>query len=419
MGAPLTCVLRLVILACVLGGVALPAAAQTRSAVIIFGAPGGDTYATAYAQWEDALVASLRDDLGFPPDRITVLSGRATDPSRRSTEANVRRVFGALHSGRRDDVVVVMLIGHGSLDAGVAKFNLVGPDLDAEQWARVLEGLPGRLVFVNASGASFPFLEQVSAPNRIVITATDSTAQRFDTVFPDLFVKAIADPATDQDRNGRLSLWEVFTQTSAAVRQYYEQRGQLALFVREYGVVPADLAWSSVFTSMFLHGGWMHFLGNMLFLWIFGDNIEDRLGHGRFLVFYLLCGAVAAVAHVMSEPGSPIPTIGASGAVAGVMGAYFVLYPQSRILTLLPLFIFWQIIEVPAVVFLGLWFLLQLFSGVGTVLMATQGAPAGGIAFWAHVAGFGAGVVLVFAFRRPERARVEWWNRSRPGSYRA
>jgi len=194
---------------------------------------------------------------------------------------------------------------------------------------------------------------------------------------------------------------------------------QLALFVREYGVVPAELAWSSVFTSMFLHGGWMHFLGNMLFLWIFGDNIEDRLGHLRFLVFYLLCGAVAAVAHVMSEPGSPIPTIGASGAVAGVMGAYFVLYPQSRILTLLPLFIFWQIIEVPAVVFLGLWFLLQLFSGVGTVLMATQGAPAGGIAFWAHVAGFGAGVVLVFAFRRPERARVEWWNRSRPGSYRA
>ena len=111
----------------------------------------------------------------------------------------MRRVFGALHSGRRDDVVVVMLIGHGSLDAGVAKFNLVGPDLDAAQWARVLEGLPGRLVFVNATGASFPFLEQVSAPNRIVITATDSTAQRFDTVFPDLFVKAIADPATDQD----------------------------------------------------------------------------------------------------------------------------------------------------------------------------------------------------------------------------
>ena len=187
---------------------------------------------------------------------------------------------------------------------------------------------------------------------------------------------------------------------------------QLALFVREYGVVPAAFAWGSVFTSMFLHGGWMHILGNMLFLWIFGDNVEDRMGHGRFVVFYLICGTVAAVAHVMSEPGSPIPTIGASGAVAGVMGAYLVLYPRSRILTLLPLFIFWRIIEVPAVVFLGLWFALQLFSGVGTMLMAAQGAPAGGIAFWAHVAGFLAGVVLVYAFRRPERVRVEWWDGS-------
>jgi membrane associated rhomboid family serine protease len=194
---------------------------------------------------------------------------------------------------------------------------------------------------------------------------------------------------------------------------------ELALFVRVYGVVPASFTWSSVFTSMFLHGGWMHILGNMLFLWIFGDNVEDRLGHGRFVAFYLLCGTVAALAHVMSEPGSLIPTIGASGAVAGVMGAYFVLYPHSRILTLLPLFIFWQVIEVPAVLFLGLWFALQLFSGFGTMLMATQGAPAGGIAFWAHVAGFVAGVVLVFAFRRPERARVEWWGDSGPRSYRA
>jgi len=194
---------------------------------------------------------------------------------------------------------------------------------------------------------------------------------------------------------------------------------ELAIFVREYGVVPLNFSLGAVFTSMFLHGGWMHFLGNMLFLWIFGDNVEDRMGHGRFIVFYLLCGTVAAIAHVMSEPGSPLPTIGASGAVAGVMGAYFVLYPRSRILALLPLFIFWQIIEVPAVLFLGLWFVLQLFSGVGTMLMATKGAPAGGIAFWAHVAGFLAGVILVYAFRRPERARVEWWDDSGPRSYRA
>jgi rhomboid family protein len=193
---------------------------------------------------------------------------------------------------------------------------------------------------------------------------------------------------------------------------------QLALFVRQYGVVPIEFSHASVFTSMFLHGGWMHLLGNMLFLWIFGDNVEDRMGHGRFLVFYLLCGSIAAFAHVLSEPSSPIPTIGASGAVAGVMGAYFVLYPHSRILTLLPLIVFWQIIEVPALVFLGVWFVLQLVSGVGTMLMATQGAPAGGIAFWAHIAGFAAGVVLVFVFRRPERTRVEWWD-SGPRSYRA
>jgi len=195
------------------------------------------------------------------------------------------------------------------------------------------------------------------------------------------------------------------------------------------GVIPIELLgtipgngvpeWWTLITYQFLHGDWLHVLSNMLFLWIFGDNVEDRMGHGRFIVFYLLCGTVAAIAHVMSEPGSPLPTIGASGAVAGVMGAYFVLYPRSRILALLPLFIFWQIIEVPAVLFLGLWFVLQLFSGVGTMLMATEGAPAGGIAFWAHVAGFLAGVILVYAFRRPERARVEWWDDSGPRSYRA
>jgi hypothetical protein len=209
-------------------GTATVAAAQNRTAVIVFGAPGGEGYAATYAKWEDTLVASLRDRLGFAPERITVLSARSTDPSLRSTEANVRRVFAALRSGRGDDVVLIVLIGHGTLDAGIAKFNLVGPDLDAAQWAECIEGLPGRLVFVNAAGASFPFVEQMSQRNRIVITATDSTAQRFDTVFPDLFLKAIDDPATDQDRNGRLSLYEVFAQASAAVRQYYEQRGQLA-----------------------------------------------------------------------------------------------------------------------------------------------------------------------------------------------
>ena len=183
--------------------------------------------------------------------------------------------------------------------------------------------------------------------------------------------------------------------------------GDRQIFIREYGVVPAEFAWPGLFSSMFLHGGWLHIVGNMWYLWIFGDNVEDRMGHGRYLVFYLLCGALAGLAHALVNPDSYIPTIGASGAVAGVMGAYFVLYPRSRVLTLIPLFVFIEIIEIPALYFLGFWFLLQLFSGVGSV--AHTAGTHGGIAFWAHVAGFAAGLGGVFIFRRPERQRVEWW----------
>jgi membrane associated rhomboid family serine protease len=186
--------------------------------------------------------------------------------------------------------------------------------------------------------------------------------------------------------------------------------GDINNFVFTYGLVPADFSWISVLTSMFLHGGFLHVAGNMLYLWIFGDNVEDRMGHGRFLVFYLLCGIAAALGQTVTVPNSQIPMVGASGAVAGVMGAYFVLYPHSRIVTLLPLFIFWQIIEVPAIFFLGIWFVMQLLSGVGSIAAATQGEPAGGVAFWAHIAGFAAGIIGVFAFRRPQRERVEWWN---------
>lgn len=181
------------------------------------------------------------------------------------------------------------------------------------------------------------------------------------------------------------------------------------VFLKNYGVVPALFTWQSVLTSMFLHGGWLHVIGNMWFLWIFGDNVEDRMGHGRFLVFYLLCGALAALAQVAASPGSPIPTIGASGAIAGVMGAYFVLYPRSRILTLVPIFIFIQVLEVPAVIFIGLWFFIQLVSGVGSIA-ATANGYTGGVAFWAHVAGFVAGVLGVFGFRRPERQAPDWWS---------
>jgi membrane associated rhomboid family serine protease len=180
-------------------------------------------------------------------------------------------------------------------------------------------------------------------------------------------------------------------------------------FTLYYGLVPAAFSWVNVFTSMFLHGSFLHIAGNMLYLWIFGDNVEDRMGHGRFLVFYLLCGVAAALAQTITAPDSIVPMVGASGAIAGVMGAYFVLYPRSRIVTLIPLFFFFQVIEVPAIFFLGVWFLMQFLSGVGS-LGATIGRSTGGIAFWAHVAGFVAGITGVALFRRPERQRVEWWH---------
>ena len=176
-------------------------------------------------------------------------------------------------------------------------------------------------------------------------------------------------------------------------------------FLTVYGVVPAYFAAPTLITSMFLHGSWMHIIGNMWYLWIFGDNVEDRLGHGRFIVFYLLCGIAAALGQVFMDPASTLPTIGASGAIAGVMGAYFVLYPQSRVLTLLPLIIIWEVIELPAFVLLGFWFLMQLFSA-GTIAVTASSHGSGGVAFAAHVAGFLVGVAGVFVFRK--RAPDRW-----------
>jgi membrane associated rhomboid family serine protease len=183
---------------------------------------------------------------------------------------------------------------------------------------------------------------------------------------------------------------------------------ELQAFVMTWGLVPATFSWTTVATSMFLHGGWAHFLGNMLYLWIFGDNVEDRFGHGRYLAFYLLCGAAAAMLQVAFSAGSRVPMVGASGAIAGVLGAYFVMFPRSRVLTLVPIFIIVQLVEVPAIVLLGLWFVLQLLSGVGSL---GQRADVGGVAFWAHAGGFVVGMIGVFLFRRPERQRVEWWDR--------
>jgi membrane associated rhomboid family serine protease len=184
-------------------------------------------------------------------------------------------------------------------------------------------------------------------------------------------------------------------------------RGQEA-FIYAFGLVPAYFSFVTVFTSMFVHGGLAHIAGNLLFLWIFGDNVEDRLGHLRFLCFYLLCGFLAALAQLFLDPDSTIPMVGASGAIAGVMGAYLVLYPHSRVLMLFPFPVF--LFELPAIAFLGMWFFVQFLNGIGQLPVFQQDQISGGVAFWAHVAGFAAGVVLVVLMRKPERQRVEWWD---------
>ena len=152
----------------------------------------------------------------------------------------------------------------------------------------------------------------------------------------------------------------------------------------------------TLLTCIFLHGGWMHFLGNMWFLYIFGDNVEDRFGHIGYLLFYLACGVAASVAHLLAASGSPIPTIGASGAIAGIMGAYFFLYPHSKVLTLIPIFIFLQFVTLPAPLFLGIWFLIQLFQGSFSV----AGDPAQGVAWWAHIGGFVVGAAAAWIMGR-------------------
>ena len=154
------------------------------------------------------------------------------------------------------------------------------------------------------------------------------------------------------------------------------------------------------FTSMFLHGGWLHLIGNMWFLWIFGDNVEDTLGPLRYLLFYFICGLAAGITHYLIDPNSMLPAAGASGAIAGIMAGYIVLFPGARILTLVPLGFFLQVMELPAYVVLGVWFLIQALSG-----FLSLGATGGGVAWWAHIGGFLAGLILVRPFR-PRRVMV-------------
>ncbi len=187
-----------------------------------------------------------------------------------------------------------------------------------------------------------------------------------------------------------------------------------AAFVAVFGAVPAQFTGAAahaapvlppgltIATSMFLHGGVLHLLGNMVFLWIFGNNVEDATGHLRFIVFYLACGAVAALTHILTHPASNVPMVGASGAISGVLGAYFLLYPRARIVTLIWLGFFAQTVQVPAFVFLGFWFLVQSLS------WAVGGGEGGGVAFGAHVGGFIAGLLLLVPFKR---RRTRLWSR--------
>jgi len=194
---------------------------------------------------------------------------------------------------------------------------------------------------------------------------------------------------------------------------------------RAFGFVPArlfhpgelgpgsfPLGVLGLFSSMFLHGGLLHLAGNMLFLWIFGDNVEDALGHGRYLVFYVGSGVLAALLQGVFATSSLVPMVGASGAIAGVLGAYLVLYPHARVVTLVPLFFLFPLVEVPAFVFLLLWFLLQFWQGsAALVAPGTEGAAAGGVAWWAHVGGFAAGIALLVVLKPRRRPAPRYWIR--------
>jgi hypothetical protein len=204
------------------------ASGEQRFALIVSGAAGGPDYATKYNQLSTMLSKTLIESLKFDPVLVTVLSDTSR-PATASTAENVRRVIASVRSRMtEDDVLFVLLIGHGTFDGTDAKFNLVGPDLESSEWSSLLKSLPGRVVLVNTASASFPFLERLSGPRRIVITATDSPAQRYDTVFPEYFIRAMTDPGADLDKNDRISIWEAFAAASASVRRHYQQRGQLS-----------------------------------------------------------------------------------------------------------------------------------------------------------------------------------------------
>lgn len=228
MGAPVTTFCHAAILQfCLLVAFASSVFAGERYALVVAGAAGGETYAKKYDAWRQAFVDTLRDSFGYAQDHVIVLADSAG--VQKATRENVRRAIADLR-GRltKDDQLIVLLIGHGtSMDGEEAKFNLVGPDLSATEWTDLLRPLPGRLVFVNTSSASFPFLRKLAGKGRIVLTSTDSSAQQFETIFPEFFIKSLTDPEADLDKNGRVSIWEAFSYASAAVQRAFQEKGQL------------------------------------------------------------------------------------------------------------------------------------------------------------------------------------------------
>lgn len=208
---------------------AATASAGERFAVVVTGATGGDAYAQKYQNIRTELLRTLRETFAYKNDHVIVLAEDEGPGIAKATRENVQRAFGDLRKRvTKDDQLLVFLMGHGTTSDGEeAKFNLVGPDLSASEWADLVRPIPGRVVFVNTTGASFPFLRKLAGRGHIVLTATDSAAQQFETVFPEFFVKAFDDDAADVDKSGRVSVWEAFTYASAAVRQWFEQKGQL------------------------------------------------------------------------------------------------------------------------------------------------------------------------------------------------
>jgi membrane associated rhomboid family serine protease len=227
-------------------------------------------------------------------------------------------------------------------------------------------------------------------------------------------------PLSDDNTGRRTTPYVVYTFIAINIAVFIIQFLQGDRFTLGYAAVPYEIMtgrdlvgavggipqapgpapiWLTLFTAMFMHGGFMHIAGNMLYLWVFGDNIEDNFGHLKFAIFYIVCGLIASFSQILLEPQSVIPTLGASGAIAGVLGAYLVMFPKNRVHSLLPLGIIWTTVEVPAWVALGLWIVLQFFSQVASITSHTAQTRSGGIAYMAHIGGFIGGMILVFLFR--------------------